>query len=182
MRLFLALDPPAEVVADLDRALGPLRKAHPELRWATADRWHLTLAFYGEVPDEDVERLQWRIAGKVAGCPALDLRFAGAGRFGGHVLWVGVQGDRRPLGELAKRVAVDERPFRPHLTVARAREGRTPEGRRIRGEADLRPLVAELEGYAGPGWRADAVRLIRSRLGPNPTYEDVAVWPLAGPA
>lgn len=182
MRLFLALDPPAEVIADLDRAVAPLRDAHPELRWVAAERWHLTLAFYGEVPDDDVAGLAQRAGRRVAGQRALDLRFAGAGRFGGQVLWVGVAGDRTPLRELAERAAPQDRPYRPHLTIARAREGRTGTGRRIRGSADLAPLVTRLREYDGPGWRADAVHLVRSHLGPHPTYEDVAAWPLTGSA
>jgi RNA 2',3'-cyclic 3'-phosphodiesterase len=170
VRLFLALEPPAQVIAHLDGALGAARAAHPELRWVDSRRWHLTLAFFGEVPDGRVDRLQQRLDRKIAGSPAMALRFAGAGRFDGRVLWVGVHGDRAPLRALARRVAVDDRPYRPHLTVARTR-----------GPVDLRPVVGTLEPYDGPGWRADAVHLVRSHLGPQPRYDDIATWPLAPP-
>ncbi|MGH8971301.1 MAG: RNA 2',3'-cyclic phosphodiesterase [Actinomycetes bacterium] len=168
MRLFLALDPPREAVDHVVAALGPLREAHPSLRWVDADRWHLTLAFYGEVPDDRVDRLRRRIGRQVGAQPALDLSFAGAGRFGHRVLWVGVGGPGvDALRRLGRRVSVEDKPYRPHLTVARVRE-----------RADLAPVVEGLRGYEGPPWRAGAVHLVRSFLGPRPRYEDVGSWPL----
>ena len=68
-------------------------------------------------------------------------------------------------------IAVDDRPYRPHLTLARGREG-----------ADLRPAVAALSGFAGSPWTADALHLVRSRLGAGPggtaAHEIVEMWPL----
>ncbi len=50
MRLFVAIWPPAEV---RDR-LGTLaRPAAPGLRWTTADQWHVTVAFLGDVADHE---------------------------------------------------------------------------------------------------------------------------------
>jgi 2'-5' RNA ligase len=97
----------------------------------------------------------------------LDLRFAGAGRFGDRVLWVGVQGDRDRLRALAGGLATDGRPYRPHLTLARVRPG-----------ADPRQAATMLAAYDGPGWRAVEVVLFRSHLGPKPTHEPLARWPL----
>ena len=68
-------------------------------------------------------------------------------------------------------VAFDDRPYRPHLTLARGREG-----------ADLRPAVVALSGFAGSPWTADALHLVRSRLGAGPggtaAHEIVETWPL----
>ncbi|HEU5241008.1 MAG TPA: 2'-5' RNA ligase family protein, partial [Ornithinibacter sp.] len=38
------------MLAHADAALAPVRAANPDLRWVPPERWHLTLAFYGEVP------------------------------------------------------------------------------------------------------------------------------------
>src|SRR6185437_6595477 len=51
MRLFVALTPPQEAIADLERAVTPLRSQWPALRWAPPERWHVTLAFLGEVDE-----------------------------------------------------------------------------------------------------------------------------------
>jgi RNA 2',3'-cyclic 3'-phosphodiesterase len=68
---------------------------------------------------------------------------------------------------------VEDRAFRPHLTVARAR---TP--------TDLRPLVSALQTYDGPVWRADRVSLVQSFLQQGPDrgsrYEVLAEHPLTG--
>ncbi|MDQ1603387.1 MAG: 2,3-cyclic 3-phosphodiesterase [Actinomycetota bacterium] len=170
MRLFLAVRLPPDVVEHLDRAMQAARAlAPPEVRWADPARWHLTLAFYGEVPDDRVDRLRNKITRQVRGARTLDLQLRAAGRFGDRVLWVGVGGrDRDELRRLGTAVSVEDRPYRPHLTVAR-----------VRGSADLRPLVADLGDYEGPGWTATQLVLVRSRLGPRPAYDDIASWPLA---
>jgi RNA 2',3'-cyclic 3'-phosphodiesterase len=163
----VAVVPPAEVIDHLDRAAAPVRAAWPELRWIPTKRWHLTLAFYGEVADGDLARTERRGLRATRRAVALDLRFAGAGHFGDRVLWVGVQGERDGLRALAAGLATDGRPYRPHLTVARARPG-----------ADPRPAATTLSPYEGPGWRAAEVVLFRSHVGPKPTHEPLARWPL----
>jgi 2'-5' RNA ligase len=169
VRLFAAAVPPPEALSHLAAAIGPARAAHPELQWVPTERWHLTLAFYGEVEDGRVPRLRRRIERAARGAAALRLRLAGAGHFGGRVLWVGVEGQRDELRALARGVATGGRPYRPHLTIAR-----------VRRDADPRAAAAMLKGYDGPGWTAGELVLVRSHLGPKPRHEPIASWPLAG--
>lgn len=169
MRLFVAVLPSAEAVSHLVGAIEPARMAHPELQWVPSGRWHLTLAFYGEVADAQVPRLQRRVDRATRGVGPLALRLAGAGQFGGRVLWVGVQGHRDELRALARGVATDGRPYRPHLTIAR-----------VRRDADPRAAAMMLDGYDGPGWAAGELLLVRSHLGPKPRHEPIHAWPLAG--
>lgn len=170
MRLFVAVRPPAEVVGHADAALAPVRAGHPDLRWVPAERWHLTLAFYGEVPDDAVDRLRRTVRRGVAASHRLHLQLSGAGQFSRRAVWLGFVGDLVGLRGLARSVALDRRPYRPHLTVAR-----------IRGETDAGPAVSELAAYAGPAWTAGSVHLVRSRLGPAPAYDDIATWELPAP-
>ncbi len=174
MRLFVALAPPAVALADIDAALEPVRNRQPELRWIPSERWHLTLAFYGEVPDDSVTGVQEMVRDRLlrlAPSGPIGLAFAGAGQFVRRALWVGVDGDTDRLRTLAKAVSTDRRPYRPHLTVAR-----------LRGGQEATTAVAALSSYVGPSWRAERVQLIRSFLGPAPRYETVASWPLPDPA
>ena len=112
----------------------------------------------------------------------MSLRLAGAGRFGSprrpQVFWAGLDGDVAPLVELAERLgtaarklrlAVEDRPFRPHLTLGRWAPRRPADG----------TLPDRLAEYAGPAWPVTEVRLLESHLGPKPTYETVAAWPVA---
>jgi 2'-5' RNA ligase len=137
------------------------------------------------VPSATVPQLVAAAGPVVAAVPAMRLRVAGAGRFGSRrrpqVAWAGVAGDVAPLGELAaglarvaraQRLEVDERPFRPHLTLGRWRPGRPADG----------DLVDRLSGYTGPVWPVREVRLVESRLGPHPEYVTVATWPVGDEA
>ncbi|GAB3409395.1 2'-5' RNA ligase family protein [Flindersiella endophytica] len=194
MRLFVALSPPPEVLDDLERVVDDLRAAGTavggpaaDLRWTTADQWHLTLTFLGEVDDRQLDELTRRIGRAAARHHPLQLQVGRGGGFGSsraaRVLWAGVGGDTQPLRRLAdsttaaaRRTGLDVREgrFRPHLTLARLKQ-----------PADVRPLVERLETYAGPPWRADRLDLVRSHLGQGPgrraTYETIAGWPLGEP-
>lgn len=151
VRLFVCVRPPAEALAHLVAAL----PAHP---WPV-ERWHVTLAFLGEVDDPaPVEAALLQVVS-----PPLRLSLAGSGSFG-RAVWVGLDGDTDGLHRLAASVQrpcraagveLARRPYRPHLTV----------GRRDR----LDP--AALASYAGPPFTADEVELVRSRLGRPITHE-----------
>ncbi len=196
-RLFVALAVPAAARQAVERALAaiaPERRAQrlPSdeptsgaqrtggLRWVRLDAWHLTLTFLGAVEPRrtaDLEVWLGRAAGRAA---PLSLRLAGAGRFGRHVLWAGVDGDRDGVrrlavatGAAARRagIDVDNRPYRPHLTLARAD-----------GSTDLSALAAALANLASPTWTADELHLVQSHLGAGQDrtarHEVVARWPL----
>ncbi len=143
-------------------------------RWTEPGRWHLTLLFLGAVPREQLPELAARAAPVVAAAPPLRLRVAGAGRFGSarhpSVAWAGLAGDVAPLTELAGRLAdaarslglpVEDRPFRPHLTLGRWRPRQPADG----------TLTDRLAGYRGPSWPVREVLLLESRLGTRPAYE-----------
>ncbi len=173
MRLFVAVFPPEEVVADLRRRLAPA--AGRTVRLTPAERWHVTLAFLGDVEPErrpDVERA----LDDVTPPGPVRLRISGGGAFGGRrrsaVLWAGLDGDLARLADLhaaLRRALVagglphDERPFTPHLTVAYAS---SPEVREA------------LRDYAGPPWTADEVVLVQSLHAVGGGYRRLRAWPL----
>lgn len=173
MRLFAAIVPPPDVLDALDveqERLG-VRSADSPLRWSGRSLWHLTLAFYGEA--DLAERARF-VAEQVRGHPPLRLGVAGAGTFSG-VLWAGVEGDVEALGELAValRGSAADKPFHPHLTLARwkRRSARRP----------ARRIAEALADFRSPRWRADEVVLmssVRDRHGPTYTVRHRA--PLVG--
>jgi 2'-5' RNA ligase len=180
--LFAAIYPPASVVEHLLTFVSELRvgNATVNTRLTRAETLHVTVAFLGDVPEErqpDVEAAMAHAVGAVE--PPGPVRLAGGGRFGRGkftVLWVGVHGDLRPLARAVRRdlkrarLPYDDRPWKPHLTLARP-------GDRL-GPDDLAADRAALAGYEGPSWPATEVVLVRSHLGPKPTYDRLAAWPL----
>jgi 2'-5' RNA ligase len=156
VRLFSALLPPADVAAAVAQALGD---RDPALRWAEPAGWHVTLAFYGEA--DIAERISF-LGTALAGRPPVEVRLGPAGTFPG-VLWLEALGDG--LAELAHAAGAEaDRPYRPHLTLARfPRES---------GPGDW---PARLAGFAGRAWPAGRVVLMASDGRP---YREVAAFPL----
>jgi 2'-5' RNA ligase len=97
------------------------------------------------------------------------VRLRGAGCFGRQILWIDLGDDdaRARLAAVAAAIPgrlrglgldVDRRPWRGHLTVARARTG------------DARATADALAGYSGPAWDASELLVIRSTGGPRPAH------------
>jgi 2'-5' RNA ligase len=182
MRMFVALVPPAEALADLDAFLEPRRDA-ASFRWTGIDQVHVTLAFYADVADRRLDDLVERLDRAAGRRTPFDTAITGGGAFPdarrARVVWAGLDLDESGRTELdrlatgcraaASRagVAVDGQRFRPHLTVART--GRP---------AEVTSWVRLLDAYAGPRWTADRVQLVASHLGEGPRgrprYETVA--------
>ncbi|MEU4694469.1 2'-5' RNA ligase family protein [Actinoplanes sp. NPDC023714] len=125
-------------------------------------KWHVTLAFLG---DADPAAVTSALAGRSFGGP-FRLRIAGSGRFG-SVVWAGLAGDVPALADLRARVVsalagfpVDERDFKPHLTVS-YRFSRT--------------LLDDLATYDGPEWETSSFAVVRSAHG---EYAQLALLPL----
>ena len=183
----MAIGLPDEAASELDQVVAPLRPAWPELRWTGRDAWHLTLAFLGEVDETVIARLAVRLERAARRHPSLSLSMSGAGAFPvasrARVLWTGIEGDRRGLGQLAASVAAGARRagappadggrgYQPHLTLARCR-----------APANVHSLVGTLGSFAGTPWVGTEIHLIHSRLGAHPRYEVIGTWLLhAGPA
>jgi RNA 2',3'-cyclic 3'-phosphodiesterase len=184
VRLFVAVRPPVAALEQLDEVVQRLRTRAPELTWTTPAQWHLTLVFLADVPDDRVSELERRLGSAAARHAPAHLSIGGGGRFGDRVLFAKIGGDVDAVRRLAASVQaaarrtgldVEERPYRPHLTLARARGG-----------ADLRPLVADVNGFRGVDWVAAEIELVLSRLGKGPgrraAHELLRAWPLTGPA
>jgi 2'-5' RNA ligase len=180
LRLFVAVYPPEEALDHLTGAVSALELGQAtgrgvNVRLAARPTWHVTLAFIGEVPDAKLDRAAKAVDRTVAGMSPFSLRIAGGGRFGKGkftILWTGLAGQLAELRDAGRalrrelrrgRLPYDERPLRPHLTLARV-------GDRLPEEAVARDLAA-LDGYQGPQWTVDAVHLVRSQLGPHPRYD-----------
>ena len=160
MRLFVAVYPPDEVRWDLRRHL--IAAGGVGGRLTPIERWHITLAFLGEVEAERLTAVQ-RALDLVSVPKGIELRLRGGGRFGrgrSSVLWAGVDGKLGELHrEVCERLELPECDFTPHLTVA------------YRDDPAVRRA---LRGYAGPTWSLDEMALVRSVLGEG--YTTVRSW------
>ncbi|CAM5276197.1 RNA 2',3'-cyclic phosphodiesterase [Streptomyces narbonensis] len=183
VRVFIALAPPDEAKDELAHALGPAYEAYPRMRWNRIEDWHITLAFLGELPVTAVPLLRPPLARLAASHRPLELGLLGGGQFDERVLWSGIDGDVDGLQQLAAEVrsvvrecgiTFQERPLRPHLTLARARRD---------DPASVVEVAAQLADFAGRRWRTERLHLVGSNFGRGPApirYRDIESWTLAG--
>ena len=189
-RLFVAVPLPPEPLAAcralIDRVRsGPLGDVP---RWVHVANLHLTVRFLGETPPDLTPDAALAVEGALEGARAFDVVLAGAGSFPAarkpRALWLGIERGAGELGALADALDPaleslgwprDDRPYRPHLTVARL----------DRSSIASSEAVADELRAAAAGWstsfRAERVVLYRSHLGGGPPrYEplvEVALEP-----
>lgn len=132
MRIFIgiALDP--EIRARIERFLNGVEGFAPEARWVRPESLHITLKFIGEQSPERVEAITERLRRIESG--TFEIRTAGYGFFptakAPRVFWIGIQGQLSALAESIDMATAElgipreDRPFSPHLTLARAGAGR----------------------------------------------------------
>ena len=130
MRIFIALDLEDVIRERIDRFIEGVRGIVPDARWVLPESLHITLKFIGEKPAETIDDLKRALAG--IDLARFDLSLKGYGFFptakSARVFWVGIESGPE-LVELAKSVdqltsalgiPKEDRPFSPHLTLARA--------------------------------------------------------------
>ena len=133
MRLFVALDIDDVIRNRIARFVEAVRDFAPEARWVKEESLHVTLKFIGEQPAIAVEGIQQAL--QTIATPPLKIGFRGYGFFptanSPRVFWIGMEAGPQlaalaaiidekmaPLG-----IAKEERPYSPHLTLARAPGG-----------------------------------------------------------
>lgn len=180
MRLFTAVEIPDEVRNRLDRLVTHLRpNAH--VKWSPVYNLHITLKFIGEWPAEEFEKLQQGLK-TLPTRPAVAIDVRGLGWFPNphqpRVFWAGVHAGPE-LAQLAADVdaaltplgvAKEERPFSPHLTLARIKQPTPLQG--------LRQAVADLEAVDFGAFEASSFFLYRSQPGPaGSIYTKLSEYP-----
>ena len=131
MRLFAAVPIPEPARGEIARLLARLREPGWPLRLVHDQGVHLTVKFFGEVPPARLEVIE----------EAVPLRLAEIGAFPNfrrpRIIWVGLEAppalellqDRLERRAEAIGFPPEGTPFRPHVTLARVREGqRLPPG------------------------------------------------------
>ena len=178
-RLFVGVPLPHDAASEIEsivervRAM-PLAEGARDVRWVRLDGLHLTLRFLGPTLPDRVDATVDAVAQAARSAPGpFEIELAGAGSFPPgrrpRTLWIGLEAGAEPLGDLARSTQnalqdagwpAEERPFRPHLTVARSdgvaagamvadRLATAMADRRIRCEIDRLGLFESITG-GGP--------------------------------
>ena len=186
LRAFLAiLTPPASAIVEALRSDAEL--ATLPVRWLLPDGLHLTLAFLGEVPRHSLQEAWPRLAAVAAQHRPIPLRLGDPIPFPDvqrpRLVAAEVQGDLAALAELQRQVALvleefdfalDDRPFRPHVSLGRLRPPL------LRGQPAALAAALRARAWAPErAFQASAVSLMRSDLFPDGSrYSVLAEAPL----
>jgi 2'-5' RNA ligase len=187
VRAFLAVPSDPRWVESARSLIDRLRKDLPNASWTRPESWHLTLKFFGDVSADFIARFAEAIDPAAFETVPGEIQAGAAVVFPEHgrprVLGVGfssslgVEAVTRLAGaaaEVAARLGSREsRPFHPHVTFARIRNGWP--GRAV---DDYR---REIEAWRFPTWRARSCVLFESRLDPaGAVHTPLKEWSFQG--
>jgi len=184
VRAFLAVPADPAWVGSVRRLVEGLAPRLPRASWTRPESWHLTLRFLGEISEEAADRFAAHLDAAAANVLGGDLRASGPALLPsrGRPRVLGVDFEREGAAETlveaaraaeaaARAVGCDpvERPFRPHVTLARLRDPWP------------KPAVEEaaraVREWTFPTWRVRSMVLYRSRLDPaGAVHTPVREW------
>ena len=134
IRCFVAVDIPDSVRTRLKEAQDALRALALPLRFSDPSGIHLTLKFLGNRDESEIGRIRESLEG-IAPLGTFEARIEGLGVFPNlrapRIVWAGAN-PAEPLAHLQSTVEAsldwtgtrEDRPFHPHLTLARVKESR----------------------------------------------------------
>src|SRR5712692_4062615 len=170
MRLFVALEIPSAVRENLAALLKSIRAVSPRTRWVRPENLHVTLKFIGEVPETKLVAIRSALAGVCSDQP-VTLDFRGLGFFPNdkhpRVFWAGIEASPNlitlaaDIDKATEKLGIprEQRPFSPHLTLARFEAPRLPE--------KLRAAIQENAAREFGSLHTSRIHLIESKLKPS---------------
>lgn len=184
IRAFLAVPlsaPLRQALAALQEELAPALRG---VRWTPPASIHLTLQFFADLPTEVLDKLRTSVLSITAGSKPFAIDVRGLGVFPDlqrpRVLWAGLEAGPG-LAQLCRDCAeglaavglsVESRPFRPHLTIGRFRDGSAP---------GLEALLVREAGRAVGTLAVERLVLYRSELRPGGArHSELFTVPLTG--
>jgi RNA 2',3'-cyclic 3'-phosphodiesterase len=164
----------------IESATAPLHAELSQTRWTKPEQWHLTLKFFGQVPEDRLPELIEAIDRATRGTGPIESALEDLGAFPSvrraRVLWVGLGDPEEKLRSLAERIGSEcgyppEERFKAHLTLARFKVPQ-PVGKLI---DEHRPLDWDRSPFV-----IDKATLVHSVLGrAGARYEPVAEFPFS---
>jgi RNA 2',3'-cyclic 3'-phosphodiesterase len=170
MRLFIAIEIPGEIRNALAAFLKELPKNAPKAKWVRPENLHVTLKFLGSTDPTKLGQIESSLKAIRSPQP-VTLEFRGLGFFPNEkrprVFWAGMNSSAnlQPLAADVDRsmhqhgFLLEERPFAPHLTLARFDPPGLP--------ANLASAVKQNASRAFGSMTAREFHLIESKLKPT---------------
>ncbi len=144
LRTFLAIDLPSALHSAIEKNLRMVQRELPGLSWSKPENLHINLKFFGDTEEIQVDRIRRAVEPALSRVSPFVVELKGFGVFpdqrSPRVLWIGLGGAFDRLTTLAGYVGravvplgfpQEDRPFRPHLTVARVKKNHRAVGQAL---------------------------------------------------
>jgi len=186
IRAFLAAEIDEEMIHSLAMVQADLISHGASVRWVKPENIHLTLHFFGNIREEEVEDICREMCRVSSAIKPMTVQIEGLGAFPSlnnpKVIWAGITDAEGRLvdmqGAVARELArmgykVETRPFHPHLTLGRLRSAA--------GKSGLREALKQGKIKNFGDWNVKGITLFRSDLKPSGAqYTRLRVIPLHG--
>lgn len=178
-RTFIALELDEALQRFLSEIISQISQTLPAFRWVDPQGIHLTLAFLGELSDEQVGEAIHAAEEAAQKATPFAYHLKGLGIFGSsqqpRVIWMGVEAlpsgkvQGSPLQQVHRLLSkelelrgfeVEKRPFSPHLTLARIKQQLAPDAQ----QRLQRILHSKLAGSFSANYEVNALCVMKSEL------------------
>jgi 2'-5' RNA ligase len=152
-------------------------------KWVYEEDYHITLKYLGACDSNHLHAVMEQLE-RIQGLEPFTLRLSGIGFFGRRenprILWAGVAGEMDKLHALQSQVETamtaigfesENRPYRPHVTIAKNYLGE---------KFDMKRWTDRWDEEMGtlPEWTVESIVLYRTDLGSKPMYKVEGVYPI----
>lgn len=171
-RTFIALEMNDALQRHLAGTIRQMAQALPGIRWVDPAGIHLTLAFLGELSDEQLAEATAATKSAAQRVRAFSYRLTGVGTFGSprqpRVIWMGIEESSGVLQRLHRMLnqeleqrgfETETRPFSPHLTLARVKSPLTSTE-----QQRLQTLLAEKQSGSSQRYAVQHINVMKSEL------------------
>jgi 2'-5' RNA ligase len=176
IRSFLAIELPGTILKKIEEVQKDLRSSHADVRWVNPEKIHLTLKFFGNIDESQIDLIVKSIEGPTQTRSPFSVAVHGMGAFphfkNPRVIWIGlVEGNgvllslQKELEKELEKVGFEPegRSFQPHLTLGRVKSSR--------GRDELVGRLERFREEAFGEFQVEKLILFRSDLKPSgPIY------------
>lgn len=148
------------------------------IKWTSVDNIHITLAFLGNTEEKEIKNISSMLKEECGGSGKFELILKGSGLFrkleDPRIIWIGIEPSEKILqlkisifnGLKRLSIKIEDRPFRPHLTIGRIKN--------INDKETLKTLIGQFQGSEIQTIPVNEVILYESiLLQPGPVYEPI---------
>jgi 2'-5' RNA ligase len=186
LRSFLAVPVDPAVLENLGSAVARIKPDLKEIRFVRTNNLHITLRFFGNITENDVEEIKRRINSVISGYKIFKIKIKSISAFPNmknpRIIWAGIQDESGKLKFMAENLnrllsgigeKEEDRGFKAHLTIGRVRSRLNPEY----FQKIIYPCINNDFGES----TVNRIILYRSTLLPDgPVYDSMADFSLTG--